>query len=194
MICLWQLPEKVCLEGKIYDIHADFRDILELFSYLEDPDLPESVRWRIALGLFYEQPVPPEHRQAAMEYLVGFLTCGHPDTPGPKLLCWQQDAQAIISGVNRAAGQELRAIPFVHWWTFLGWFHAIGEGPLSTLVSIRDKLRRGKPLEGWEKDFYRENRQRIDLPKHYSREEQAQIQALQDLLDGPQRKEEPDEQ
>lgn len=190
MISLWQLPVKACLEGKTYDLHPDFRDILEIFSYLEDPDLPEAVRWRIALGLFYEQPVPPEHRQAAMEYLIRFLTCGRPDPPGPKLLCWQQDADAIISGVNRAAGQELRSLPFVHWWTFLGWFHAIGEGPLSTLVSIRDKLRRGKPLEGWEKEFYRDNRHRVDLPKRYSREEQAQRQALQELLDGSQGKEE----
>ena len=184
MIDLWQLPVTVRLQDKTFDIHADFRDILEIFGYLDDPDLPEVVRWRIALALFYEQPVPPQLRQEAMAYLCSFLNAGRRETRSPRLLSWQQDAEAIISGANRAAGQELRALPFVHWWTFLGWFHAIGEGELSTLVYLRDKLRRGKPLEGWEKEFYRENRQQVDLPKRYTQAEIAHRQALEQLLSG----------
>lgn len=179
---LWTLPRSVRLQGRHYDLNTDYRDILEIFTYLENPDLPEAVRWRIALRLFYEQPVPQEAWQAAMDYFCTFVTCGRNDPPGPRLFCWQRDAQAIISGVNRVAGQELRALPYVHWWTFLSWFHAIGEGAFSTLVSIRDKLYKGKPLAQWEQDFYRENRHRVDLPQPYSRRELARRQALQQLL------------
>lgn len=182
----WELPVQAQLGGKTYSIHADYRDILEIFTYLEDPDLPEYLRWQIALALFYEEQIPQEHLQAAMEYLAAFINCGKSEEvkPGPKLLDWQTDAGVIVADVNKVAGREIRAIPFVHWWTFMAWFNAIGEGQLSTIVAIRDKLHRGKPLEKWEKDFYRENKHRVDMKKRYSTEERQQQEALLRLLDG----------
>lgn len=179
---LWQLPLQKELGGQVFDLHADYREILEIFACLEDPELPEPVRWLVALALFYEQPVPLQLRQEAMEYLAYFLCCGQEGKPAPKLFDWQQDADAIIAGVNQAAGQEVRALPFVHWWTFLSWFHAMGEGQLSTLVSIRDRLRRGKRLEPWQKEFYRENKHRIELKKRYTRQELEQQERLNRLL------------
>ena len=83
-----------------------------------------------------------------------FINCGDTETTrkAPKLMDWEQDARAIVADVNKVAGMEIRALTYLHWWTFLSWFHAIGEGQLSTVVSIRDKLRRGKKLEQWEKE------------------------------------------
>lgn len=182
MTGLWQLPVSARIGGREYPIHADFRDILEIFAYLEDPDLPEYLRWQIAVALFYEGQIPQQHYSQAMEYLVSFISCGQQgEKPGPKLIDWQTDAMAIVSDMNRVAGMEIRSLPFVHWWTFMAWFHGIGEGQLSAIVSIRDKLRRGKKLEDWERDFYRENKHRVDMKKRYSREElaeQARIEAL----------------
>ena len=118
-----------------------------------------------------------------MASLARFIRCGSPEQkPGPKLMDWEQDAPAILADINRVIGQEIRSLPYVHWWTFMSWFHAIGEGQLSGLVSIRDKLRRGKKLEGWERDFYRENRERIDLKPRRSPEEQARRQAILEML------------
>lgn len=184
MLSAYQLPVKTRIEGSEYDLQADFRDVLEVIGCLQDPGLPEFIRWQVALGLFYRQEVDPRHSRQAMEYLSWFLTGGNPDSdkPGPKLLDWQQDAPAIISDINRTAGQEIRTLPFVHWWTFLSWFHGIGEGQVSALVSIRDKLSRGKKLEGWEKEFYRQNRERIRLKKQYSPQELQQMQKLEQLL------------
>ncbi len=179
---LWYLPVTKELGGSVYDLHTDYRRILEIFQVLEDPDIPQILRWRIAMGLFYVQPVPPRLWQEAMEYLSYFLRAGQEDRPAPKLLDWQQDADAILAGVNQAAGREVRAEPYLHWWTFLSWFHAMGQGQLSTLVCIRDKLRRGQKLEAWEKDFYRQNKKRVDLKPRYSAQELAQQQRLRQLL------------
>lgn len=178
MMDLWSLPVQVTLAGKHYHLHTDYRDILEIFSYLEDPDLPEPVRWRIAMALFYEEPVPEGAWQAALDYLVAFLSCGREENPGPRLMDWKQDAPAILAGVNRVAGQEIRALPYVHWWSFLSWFHAMEPGQLSTLVSIRDRLRRGKPLEPWQQEFYRANVHAVELPVRLSRHERQQRDAL----------------
>lgn len=183
MMNLWSLPQSLQVGGRDYGICADFREILEIFGYFQDESLPDFVRWEIALGLFYQEEIPQCHKQEAMEKLSLFLTGGRQEKPGPKLLDWQRDASVIVADVNKVAGTEIRALPFVHWWTFLGWFNALGEGQLSAIVSIRSKLSRGKKLEDHEREFYRENKDRIDLPKQYTAREQAERQRLLSLLE-----------
>jgi len=184
----WGLPISARIGGREYPINADFRDILDIIKHLEDPDEPEFIRWRVALALFYEgfEEMPTKDWPAAMEYLAGFINGGRrdeePGKPAPKLLDWEQDAPAIVADINKATGCEVRALPFLHWWSFIAFFNAIGEGQLSTLISIRDKLRRGKPLEKWEKEYYRDNKARVELKRRYSREELAEQERLKKLL------------
>ena len=179
----WELPVRTTIGGKVYGLHADYRDVLEIIACLEDPNLPEYLRWRIALALFYEERIPEAHRQEAMDYLCRFLNCGETASGGgPTLLDWQQDAGLIVADVNKVAGQEIRNLPYLHWWTFLGWFLSIGEGNLSTLVSIRDKLLRGKKLEPWEQTYYHRNKARVKMQKNYSAEELAEQEKLKKLL------------
>ena len=178
MLNLWQLPTQVTLEGKTYHLHTDYRDILEILTYLQDPDLPEAVRWRIAMALFYEETVPEETWQAAFAYLAEFLRCGQPEQPGPRLMDWEHDAPAILAGINRVAGQEIRALPYVHWWSFMSWFHAMEPGQFSTLVSIRDRMRRGKPLEPWQQEFYRADPRAVELPQRLNYQQRQQRAAL----------------
>ena len=185
-LSLWELPQKVKLGGKSWEFYGDFRNILLILSYFQNPNFPDFLRWQIALALFYKEPVPPQLQPEAMEYLALFINGGRADrgTGGQKLLDWQQDAPLILSGVNQAAGQEVRALPFCHWWTFLSYFHAIGEGPLATVVSIRKKLSQGKKLEPWERDYYRENPALVDLKKTYTRQEEQERKRLLRLLEG----------
>ncbi len=180
----WQLPTKARIGTREYPIHTDFRDILEILAYLDDPQLPEFIRWRVALALFFEGEIPTQDTAAAAEFLGDFIRCGSTDVPGPRLLDWQQDATLIISDVNRVAGQEIREAAHIHWWTFLSWFHAIGEGQLSTVVALREKLRRGKQLEPWEREYYRAHKAQVDLKKTRTPQEEAQIARLNALLDG----------
>ena len=180
----WELPKSAVIGGKTYPIHTDYRDILEIFSWLQDDTKPEFLRWHVALALFYDGEIPEAHIGEAAAYFSRFVNCGQEEekNPGPPLLCWQQDAQDIIADVNKVAGQEIRSLPYLHWWTFLSCFRGIGEGNLSMLVSVRDKLRRGKKLEPHEEEFYRRNRSRVVMRKKYSASELAEQERLQKLL------------
>lgn len=179
----WELPMSLKVGVKDYAIHGDFRDILDIFRHLNDRAQPEFVRWQVALALFYEDPIPEKHRAEAMEQMAWFLSCGRQERdPGPRLLDWEQDAHLIVADVNKVAGTEIRALPFLHWWTFLSYFHGVGEGQLSTLVSLREKLRTGKKLEPWEQEYYRKNRAQVELKKQYSPEELAEKERLEALL------------
>ncbi len=180
----FRLPVTAIIGGRQYGLNTDYRDILEIFSCLEDVDLPEFFRWQMAVELFFDKPLPDRDLPEAAKYLSWFIAGGQEvnDRPGPKLIDWQQDAAVIASDVNRVAGQEIRALPYLHWWTFLSWFHAIGQGQLSALVTIRSKLRQGKKLEGWERDFYRNNKNMVELKTRYSIDEQERQRRLKEQL------------
>lgn len=171
---IWDLPESMEVGGTVYPIHADFRDVLNIIRHLEDPDNPNYLRWRIAVALFYEGHIPDQYAAEAMEKLADFIACERSsDKPGPKLIDWEQDAQAIVSGVNKVAGVDVRSLPFLHWWSFLSSFYEVGEGQLATIVSIRSKKKRGKKLEKWEQEYYRDNKEKIDMKRKYTAEERA---------------------
>lgn len=179
----FELPKEAEIGGKKYSLHTDFRVILQIFSYLEDPDLPEFIRWQVALHLFYGESLPDAYFQEGADFFARFVSCGQEDSAnGPKLLDWEKDAQLIIADVNKVAGREIRELPEVHWWTFLSWFHGIGEGQLSTVVSIRQKRAEGKKLSDWEADFCRRNKALVDLPIKLSREEKEEKERLMGLL------------
>ena len=174
------LPQQTVLGGRKYGLHTDFRDILEIFSYLESPDWPDFFRWQVALALFYKEPLEPAHFQEGAAYFSWFVGGGQPEesTVAPKLLDWEKDAPLIVADINKVAGQEIRSLPYVHWWTFLSWFHSIGDGQLSTLLSIRAKRQRGEKLEKWEKEYYRRNKAKVDLPQPVSEAQRAEKDRL----------------
>lgn len=170
----WSLPRAATIGGKKYPINADFRDVLEIIGYLTDNTKPTFLRWQVAIGLFFDEKIAEEHQEEAMKYLAEFISYGSEnEKPSQKLIDWEQDAQLIVSDVNKVAGIEVRAVPFLHWWTFLSYFYSIGEGQLSTVVSIRSKLKSGKKLEKWEQEYYKKNKDMIDFHKS---EEDKQIQ------------------
>ncbi len=182
----WSLPQTAVIGGVEYQISTDYRDVLEIIGYLNDSANPEPLRWRIAVAVFFDcEEFPVEHLQEAMEYLAAFISCGDTSTShGPKLLDWEQDAAIIVADVNKVAGMEVRAVPHLHWWTFISYFRAIGEGQLSTLVSIREKLRTGKKLEPWEREYYQKNPEQVILKQKYLAEEEAELDELKELLGG----------
>ena len=63
----------------------------------------------------------------------------------------------ICSAINNVANKEIRFEPYIHWWTFMGYYMAIGECPLSTIVGIRSKIMHGKKLEKYEKEMMTNN-------------------------------------
>lgn len=182
MMDLWQLPKEAVLSGGIYPHRTDYRQILKLMALLSDDRRPAQLRWLTALAYFYEAPIPPRLEDAAMEYLADFLSCGEPGTPGPKLLDWQTDAPEIIADINAVAGKEIRSEPYLHWWTFLSYFHGISQGRLSALVAIRDKLNRGKKLEPHEQEYYRAHKAKVRLRPAESPEDTAHRKQLEALL------------
>ena len=93
--------------------------------------------------------IPQEHIGEAVLQAKWFVDCGREDDdkrPAKKMMDWEQDEAILFPAVNKVAGIETRAVPYLHWWTFAGYFMEIEEGTFSTVLGIRQK----RPREnGW---------------------------------------------
>ena len=93
---------------------------------------------------------------------------------------WKQDEQLIMPAVSRALGvPDVRDMPFLHWWSFIGSVGEIGEGLFSSVVNIRRKQAHGKKLEKWEKEFYTRNKALVRI---VSAEDKAAIKETEEFL------------
>ena len=59
----------------------------------------------------------------------------------------------------------------IHWWTILAAYAEIGDCLFAQIVRIRDKKAKGKPLDKSDREFYRKNRDIIDIKQTYSEAE-----------------------
>lgn len=81
----------------------------------------------------------------------------------------------MVSAVNRRVKtvEDVRELPYLHWWTFLGYFAERGQCQISYIIEIRDKIARGKPLDAADKEFYKANKTDIDLDNERDTELEA---------------------
>lgn len=167
---MYDLPTSIVIENKEYLItnKGDFHVILDCFAALEDAELDERFRIYSALIIFYEDinsiedivNVFSTNCQKAVNEMYNFFNCGQQNigmTVQHKLIDWDQDSQMISAALNNVARKEIRSEPYIHWWTFMGYYCSVGESTLATVVSIRYKIVAGKKLEKYEKEFKRNN-------------------------------------
>lgn len=184
------LPKELNINGANRAIWSDFRTALLIFMACSDPELDDQEKAMAIIECLYQDSdsIPPEDYQEANDKAVWFLEGGGTQDEdskhqqSKKVMDWEQDERIIFSAVNKVAGYETRAIEYLHWWTFLGYFNEIGEGLFTTVINIRSKKNKGKKLEKYEQDFYRENKSLIDLKTRLSAEEQEEIDYYNKLL------------
>ena len=170
------------ISGVEYAIRHDYRPILDICTAISDIELSEQEKSAVALTIFYPkvEQIPFQDYGEALKQCFWFIGCGEPEGKGPahKKIDWEQDANLIFSDINRISGCEIRALPYCHWWTFISWFNAIGDGQLSTVITIREKRRKGKKLADWEREFYNENREKIDFKVEYTEAENEMLKQM----------------
>lgn len=171
----WNLPTTLCVGGEEWKIRTDFHAILDILKYFNDPDYEPDEKWEVCLTILYEDydNMPYALKEEAAKKAIDFIDMGIKDDgrKRPCLMDWEQDAPVLIPAINRVLGKEVRTPEYLHWWTFLGAYMEIGESLFSEVLNIRQKKSKGKKLEKYEQEFYRENRGLIDLQKKYTEEE-----------------------
>lgn len=190
----WELPTSLEVGGKEYAIRTDYRVILDILAAMNDPEIfvpgmteeekkmEQSMTMLQILYIDFDS-MPPKDWQEAMKKAVDFIDCGikGDDKPKPRSMDWEQDAPIIAPEISKIAGRDIR-IGETHWWEFFGYYLGIGEGVFNTIVSIREKKRKGKKLEKWEQEFYRNNKHLVDLKARRIERSDEEKDALRELF------------
>ena len=177
-----QLPTSLDVGEVSYPIETDYRNILVFLAACSDPELSPAEKLEILMKRLYRDgfsQIPQEHLEEAILQAKWFVD---DKKPARKVMDWEQDEPILFPAINKVAGIETRATQYIHWWTFSGYFMEIEEGTFSTVLGIRQKKAKGKKLEKWEQEFYRNNRRLCDIRKRYTEEEQAEIDYWNNLL------------
>lgn len=167
---MYALPVSVNSQDTIFHIrnNGDFRMVLDCFSALQDEEMSEDNRVLASLIIFYNElnsltdiSENEVHLEKLIKEMFHFINTGQESAPGAdggvSLVDWERDASIISAAINNVAKQEIRAVEYMHWWTFLGYYLSIGQSVFATVVSIREKIIKKKKLEKWEQEFRREN-------------------------------------
>ena len=163
------LPDSLIVAGKRYAIRSDFRNFLRIIEVFNDPELTNEEKVYVFLKRAYVEfdSIPNQHYEEAYKRAAEFMEWQKEEKKhSPRLYDWVKDEQLIFPAVNKAAGMEIRALPYLHWWTFLGYFQSIDSESLwGTVLSIRQKRAKGKKLEKWEREFYSNNRELCQITR-----------------------------
>lgn len=185
---IFELPKALEFGGREWAINSDYRDVLTILVAFEDVELTNAEKAFVCLHNLYVdyESIPPEQAQAAYDAAIAFIDHGQHDDHGPnrKTMDWEQDATIIFPAVNHVAGFEVRSVDYMHWWTFLGYFMEIKDDTAATVFSLRQKKARGKKLEKYEQEFWRNNKAICELKRKETEEEKAQKAALKAMLGG----------
>ncbi len=181
----YSLPTTVDIDGALFDIRdkGDFRMVLDCFKALNDIELSEDERIIASLIIFYKDfnSIDDVYNCGCMkelcEKMMWFFNAGESEdstkTTSHTLIDWDRDETLICSAINGVANKEIRAEEYIHWWTFLGYYMAIGECPLSFIVSIRSKIARNEKLEKYEQQFRAENPQYFNIDMRSIKQKEA---------------------
>ncbi len=179
---LYELPISLTVGRVEREIRSDFRAVLDILVALNDPDLDGQTKNAVFIQIMYPgwAEIPPEDMPEALDAACEFIDHGQEDDgrKRPRLIDWEKDADLIIPAVNSVAHDEVRVLPYLHWWTFLGYFMEIGDSTFSTVLNVRKKKAKCMKLEKWEESFYKENRKTVDLTVRCSQEDREALEKL----------------
>lgn len=134
------LPEAVEVDGALYPIATDFRDIVQLMDMLQLPEaeMPDEVKKEAAMQYFTVRR--PPSRVAGLDALWRFVTMqevsltaekrrlraaasGEPDpeedaASGPAVLSYRWDAGYIYAAFLAVYRIDIFSVEYLHWWAF----------------------------------------------------------------------------
>lgn len=172
------LPTSLEVDGELVKIDSDFRTALLVMQMYNDRALSLQSKNGLMLSMIYSVlddngevvSTLPENVEEAANKAIWFLNIGMEEQGGveskskPRLIDYEKDSQHLFSAVNNVLSREVRSDDYMHWWTFYGFCQSIDDSSLmSNIINIRNKRASGKKLDQGELEFYKSNKDMIDI-------------------------------
>ena len=114
-------PEQITVGENLYNINADFRNILRIFDMLEEKDIPEIKKLDL-LARWFCGDMPVEYISEAFIDFINMKNTEKSDEvseeEGEQQFCYNFDAKEIYAGFLSEYNIDLIDIDFLHWYKF----------------------------------------------------------------------------
>lgn len=172
------LPTSLEVDGELVKIDSDFRTALLVMQMYNDRAISLQSKHGLMLSMIYSVlddngevvSTLPENVEEAANKAIWFLNIGMEEQGDveskskPRLIDYEKDSQHLFSAVNNVLSREVRSDDYMHWWTFYGFCQSIDDSSLmSNIINIRNKRASGKKLDQGELEFYKANKDMIDI-------------------------------
>lgn len=187
------LPSAFEFDGRVYDMHTDFREWIKFESLMLDEDIMPQDKGLMLLQLIFPK-IPPASDVG--DFLIWFYSCGKkpPTAKSDKRLKSKKNAAAysfeyddgyIYAAFLEQYGIDLAATQYMHWWIFRALFKALHDCKFTEILGYRSmeipqkiSVERKKNLENL-KSLYR-------LPKSLSEQQKiAEAKRIMEMYRRP---------
>ena len=169
-ILIEQLPTAIEIDGREYEVNADFRNCLKIILAFEDNELTLTEKKAVMLELLYKEM--PENITEAVRLGIKFLDCGEVQKKEPspedtrRVFSFKKDAQYIYTAIKQSHDIDLEDIPYLHYWKFCYMFQDIKEDCFfSNILYYRNQRNKGK-LTKEEREYCAKIHDILDLPQN----------------------------
>jgi len=141
-------PEEILIDGKIFHINADFRNILRIFGMISDVNIPENKKLSKLKEWFFDgESLEYIPNDILSEVFIGFFRMNQKITEesteseysdeyeNTRQFCYDFDAEEIYADFLREYNIDLIEVDFLHWYKF-----KILLGNLSAESMFRKKI------------------------------------------------------
>ncbi|HAB66598.1 MAG TPA: hypothetical protein DCE23_04440 [Firmicutes bacterium] len=180
------LPTKINVNDKIYDINYDYKTILKIMIALEDDNLYKEEKAYIMIKLLYKEDISEEDIPEAIKKAILFIDLGKDEEDESeekeRIYSFTKDGNYILTGINSTHHIDISEHSDMHWWKFMALFMDMNtECFFSELIYYRKRKLEGK-LTKEEKDQYKKIKNLVDL-EQYTKEVQKQKEARRNFLE-----------
>jgi|GEM_PF-1182724 len=141
-------PEEIFIDGKIFHINADFRNILRIFGMISDVNIPENKKLSKLKEWFFDgesgESIEYISNDILSEVFIGFFRMNREiydeseysdEYENTRQFCYDFDAEEIYADFLREYNIDLIEVDFLHWYKF-----KILLGNLSAESMFRKKI------------------------------------------------------
>ncbi|WP_252247447.1 bacteriophage Gp15 family protein [Clostridium sp. ZBS4] len=189
-----RLPTYIEIDGMRFDMNTNFRNSIMFESLILNEDISKEEVQEKAIKLYYEQPITDRFKNAALQGIMWFYSCGrseeetegkkeqHGNTKSSDIYSFKYDDEYIYSAFLDQYRVDLQDIDYLHWWKFKAMFKSLkSDNKIVEIMGYRN-MDLSSIKDKSQKDFYKKMQDLYRLPTIINKGELEKQKAIEDAL------------
>lgn len=189
-----RMPKSIAIDNMEFHLNTNFRNSIVFEDLILNEDISKEEVQEKAISLYYNQPIIDRFKNAALQGIMWFYSCGRPieETEGRKeqysskkgsdIYSFKYDDEYIYSAFLDQYNIDLQDIDYLHWWKFKAMFKSLkSDNKIVEIMGYRNMdLNSIKDTD--QKAFYKKMQDIYKLPEIINKDELEKQRKLEEAL------------